>query len=343
MDKAARIKAFVELERQNNVLKVEKVTPLFQKLLKNVKIEYKKFHKERKPIIENLEIDLNEGNGAVTDAGNYNNRGFIDAFAKAKEDHELPFSISQEIKCENSGDIETEVHFPSQLILRTSYFVSNAFSREIFFQIQRQHKIFWMTFGASPGKYSISDQRFEKFYKFVTIKSNVEAEAINVERLSFFSLKDCIKDKAVLGNFTARVPNRKKETVPDVIEAVVDLQVASLALLLDAVHLPEHHTALHRRTAPYQLAVITEGNSKDLNDLARFVELLVTETEPRIETLRTTDDFETLDSIGIPYAIILDEKALESGLFKLRSRNTTLSETIHLSDVNNYLVKIFNA
>lgn len=332
MDKAARIKAFVELERKNNAMKIIKCTPLFLKLLNKVKIEYKKFHDERREKINNLEFTGKESKEELNGTGNYNSGEFIESFTKFKQVHELPFSIAQEIQCEN----ETE-------ILRTSYFVSNAFSRETFHQIQRQHKIWWMKLGASPGKYSISDQRSESFYKFVTIKSNVETTPMNVERLSLFSLKDCIKDKEVLCSLMARVPNRKKQVVPDVIEAVVDLQVASLALLLDAVHNSEYNTALHRRLAPYQLAIITEGSSEDLNVLARFIELLVRETEPRLEILRTDKDYETLDSIGVPYTIILDETALESGLFKLRSRNTTLSETIHLNDVNNYLLKIFKA
>ena len=211
-----------------------------------------------------------------------------------------------------------------------------------------------MKFGSSPGKYSISDQKSEEFYKFVTIRSSVEDSGMDVERLKMFSLKDCIRNKSTLNKFLSRIPNRKKETIPDVIEAVVDLQIASFALLLDAVNSSEHHTALHRRSAPYQLALIKKGASKDLIDLARYIELLVETAEPRIEILNSSkvkisddDDlerqFETFDNIGIPYAIILDESALESGLFKLRNRNTTLAETIHLSDVNNYLIKIFNS
>lgn len=353
MSKAARIKAFVELERTGDVLSVKKCSPLFEKLLRNVRNEYKMFHENREPKINNQEVDLNSSNESSDHAGYLRDQNFINAFAQLREKQELPFSITHEIRCNNPAESEHFV-FPSQHIRRTSYFVSSSVSSETFHQIQRQHKIFWMRNGAGPGKYSISDQKSESFHKFVNIRSSADESLMDVEQLKLFSLKDCIKDKEVLANFLSRVPNRKKEVIPDVIESVVDLQVASFALLMDAVNLSDDYTAFHRRSAPYQLALVIDGVSKNLIDLARYIELLLRATEPQIEILNESaikvhskagvgEQFAKFDKIGIPYAIVLDEKALESGLFKLRSRNTTLSETIHLSDVTNYLIKIFNS
>lgn len=358
MSKTSRIKAFVDLEQKNNVISVQKYTKLFEKLLINVQNEYKRFHEDRKPKINNFEIALNgkspSKSESSNEAGYLQNENFIKSFTTFKENQELPFSITQEIKAQNEIIQSEDVLFPSQHVLRTSYFVSNTFSRETFHQIQRQHKIWWMKYGASPGKYSISDQKQDSFYKFVSIRSHVGESAIDVERLKLFSLKDCIKDKEVLNSFLSRVPNRKKEVIPDVIETTVDLQIASLALLMDAVNLSDDYTAFHRRSAPYQIVLIVNGTSNDLIDMARYIELLVQATDSNIEILNESNSkinnqkelekrFENFDKIGIPYTIILDDKALEAGLFKLRNRNTTLSETIHLSDVTNYLIKIFRS
>lgn len=353
MNKAAKIKAFVDLNRISSALIVNKCTPLFEKLLRNVKKEYKKFHNNREPKINNSEVALNNSAKEATLTGYLENKQFIDAFTRFKENQELPFSITQEIQSRSASD-QGEIRFPSQHILRTTYFVSNSFSREVFHQIQRQHKIWWMTYGASPGKYSISDQRTDTFSKYVNIRSNFEDSQMDVERLKLFSLKDCIKDKQVLCSFLSRVPNRKKEVIPDVIEATVDLQVASLALLLDAVNLSDDYTAFHRRSAPYQIALLVNEPSADLIDLARYIELLMNGTEPEIGILNESKtkvineqnlnvELTKLDEIGIPYSIMLDQNSLKSGLLKLRNRNTTLSETIHLSDVTNYVIKIFNS
>lgn len=51
--------------------------------------------------------------------------------------------------------------------------------------------------------------------------------------------------------------------------------------------------------------------------------------------------FTEMDSIGIPYGLILDEGSLQNGLMKLRCRDTTLCETIHISYLPDYFLQIF--
>lgn len=48
-----------------------------------------------------------------------------------------------------------------------------------------------------------------------------------------------------------------------------------------------------------------------------------------------------MDKIGVTYNLILESKSLQNGLIKLRNRDTTISEIIHISDIPNYLLKIF--
>ena len=239
--------------------------------------------------------------------------------------------------------------------------MSEGNSQESFQHIQRQHKIWFMKFGSYPGVYKISDQKVEPRFKYVSIQSSVHGiYNHNVEKFKHYQLKDNIECKDLLGEYFAKIPNRDKKVLPDVIEGTIDLQIAAMSLLFDAASLSEYYTALHRRIAPYQLALIPKGDrqhSKDLDDLAKYIELLIHKAEPRIKVLnelhtRNYDKFQLegqykiYDEIGIPYNIILDEKALKDGLFGLRNRNTTLTETIHLSDVNDvdgYLIKVFNS
>lgn len=49
------------------------------------------------------------------------------------------------------------------------------------------------------------------------------------------------------------------------------------------------------------------------------------------------------DSIGVPYGILLEPDSLVTGFFKLRNRDTTLLETVHISQLESYLLKIFNS
>lgn len=50
-----------------------------------------------------------------------------------------------------------------------------------------------------------------------------------------------------------------------------------------------------------------------------------------------------MDAIGVPYSIVLNDESLQAGFMKLRNRDTTLSETIHISHINDYLPKIFQS
>lgn len=49
------------------------------------------------------------------------------------------------------------------------------------------------------------------------------------------------------------------------------------------------------------------------------------------------------DSIGVPYGILLEPNVLETGILKLRCRDTTLYEQVHISQIEEYLVQIFNS
>lgn len=50
-----------------------------------------------------------------------------------------------------------------------------------------------------------------------------------------------------------------------------------------------------------------------------------------------------MDAIGVPYSLTLDSDSLKTGFLKLRNRDTTLSETIHISYLNDYLPQIFQS
>lgn len=62
-----------------------------------------------------------------------------------------------------------------------------------------------------------------------------------------------------------------------------------------------------------------------------------------VENTALQQKFIEIDAIGIPYGIWLDSDSLKTGFMKLRNRDTTLSETIHISHLTGYLPKIFQS
>lgn len=53
--------------------------------------------------------------------------------------------------------------------------------------------------------------------------------------------------------------------------------------------------------------------------------------------------YHSRDNIGIPYGILLEDSTLDTGFLHLRNRDTTLHEQVHISRIEDYLIKIFNA
>lgn len=119
----------------------------------------------------------------------------------------------------------------------------------------------------------------------------------------------------------------------------------------------DQEICLNRRIAPYQCciySVLSHSDDDDANtfiDLTKYIRLhlqrggLSVPLESKDNLVRSTKElqqkFHQTDSIGVPYVLILDKESLKTGLLKLRNRDTTLAETIHLSDVPKYLLNIF--
>lgn len=114
---------------------------------------------------------------------------------------------------------------------------------------------------------------------------------------------------------------------------------------------------LHRNLAPYQCQIsiiitnMAEYPTNDYNDLAHHIMDVLASNgiSVRYESSKFTaqskleleEIFKNCDGIGVPYCIILNTESLKTGLLQLRNRDTTLCESIHLSDVPEYLLKIF--
>lgn len=91
---------------------------------------------------------------------------------------------------------------------------------------------------------------------------------------------------------------------------------------------------------------------RELEDLAKYITMMLQKRHVSIFNLNDSaftaqsdleHKFTEMDSIGIPYGLILDERSLQEGVMKLRCRDTTLCDTIHISYLPDYLLQIFRS
>lgn len=91
---------------------------------------------------------------------------------------------------------------------------------------------------------------------------------------------------------------------------------------------------------------------RDLEELAKYITMMLNKCRVSMFDLKNSTfsiqsdlerKFTEMDAIGIPYGLILDENSLKNGVMKLRCRDTTLCETIHISYLSRYLSQIFRS
>lgn len=49
------------------------------------------------------------------------------------------------------------------------------------------------------------------------------------------------------------------------------------------------------------------------------------------------------DEMGVLFTVVISENTLESGLLQVRRRDTTIKETMHISEIKNFLSRYISA
>ncbi|EDW03216.1 DNA polymerase subunit gamma-2, mitochondrial [Drosophila grimshawi] len=241
--------------------------------------------------------------------------------------------------------------------LITDFFVEPHRGLEHFYNVQRESKIWWMRYSSNPSRYSIvpytSQAELEQMqgYQAIDIKAGFgEAGDVTVEQLSLVPLPD---EK----HFHLPDGHTGQLQLPVVIRSIIELESATCALLLDGCdHGRETHSLLlNRMLAPYQCSIAgiqkTEKSSPDLLDLCAHLMDVLQRSRLRLpangfdlirQPAELVQQLQLYDCLGVPYALLLNEQqSLSNGLLQLRSRDTQLAETIHISDLPDYLLNIF--
>ncbi|XP_058445306.1 DNA polymerase subunit gamma-2, mitochondrial [Malaya genurostris] len=281
-------------------------------------------------------------------------------FVKESFSTNLPFGIAFEKPFSHEKILlnETlELDLTSGSYLTRSYFVNPSISREYMYKVQRQRKIWWMRFASDPGRFSISDTRQDPVNRIQTtnIRASLGGEELTLERLELIPGMSIHKE---LAGFQARIGRSSRKITPDVIRIQQCLELATLEVILDAFETGGLSSVrIHRKLAPYKCGIVCSvedpSHLEELRDLAnhlanvlRRANITVLDcSSPTNGSAKRTlaKQFSHLDSIGVPFCLLLRDQSLQAGLLQLRSRDTTISETIHISDLPHYLFQIITS
>ncbi|XP_066254386.1 DNA polymerase subunit gamma-2, mitochondrial isoform X2 [Euwallacea similis] len=292
------------------------------------------------------------------------NGSFIEAFQFARNIcmERLPFGIAeiQENKSELSKEniMCKEVDFNNyfsdedKVNLKCSIFVSSVHSTQFFHQWQRQRRIWWRKFSPNPGRYSITDIKTdENNIQTVQIMATYPWNSQLVETILLYPKpKEAILE-------ASKFKDGKKIVQSHCVVSNISLNAMFMNTICDAydesTYKGKVRTLLrfHRKIAPYSItfAIFAEvaSNRSELKDLALYLTKqlrsnhLSTLLLPSSSKLPLQVQWRQYDELGVPYSVLLNERTLKDGLVLLRSRDTTLEEQVHVSELVAYMEQLF--
>ncbi|XP_057659889.1 DNA polymerase subunit gamma-2, mitochondrial [Diorhabda carinulata] len=300
------------------------------------------------------------------------NRGDINDtfdFTKRLCSEKLPFGITssqKQMKSYNSEEIvsyykkasageifnlEDILRHEDDVFLKFIIFVNPTDSTRLFHHWQKQRRIWFRKFSAAPGKYSLTDiKNDENTIQTVDILANYPWGSQLLETLT---LNRCDS------NFTNQQLQFKerKFITAHTITSQVNLPILFLNTLCDAYQEQTYQDKsrslflFHRKLAPYKISFAISGTNqtaiKELEDLALY--LCKQLRTNHFSTLYLTSSskntleaqYKQYDLLGIPYTILLNERTLKDGIAHFRSRDTTLKEQVHVTEIVNHVELLF--
>lgn len=336
MLEACRNSKFVALELRENVLDEFKLSPIGRMLQNNLKDEFRRGE---------AGTAVYEGSSGITLKENL-------SFVRETFNPNVPFGIAIEERFSNERvalNDSFSLNLEQGHMLSCQYLVNPSTSTEFMYKIQRQRKIWWMRYACDPGRFFISDPRQDSTSRVqsVSIRSRLGGEELTLENLQLIP-SEAVGDEE-LGDFRIKAGRTNSRKIrPCVLRVRQCVEVATLQVLLDAFESEEGTVRIHRKLAPYKCGIVCHAEDPaqltELRDLAKHLCNVL--RKANLPVLDCSDrngnrkQFHHLDSIAVPYSLVLRDQTLQTGLLQLRSRDTTLSETIHISDLPQYLLKI---
>ncbi|XP_036967129.1 DNA polymerase subunit gamma-2, mitochondrial isoform X2 [Acanthopagrus latus] len=224
----------------------------------------------------------------------------------------------------------------------------------------RQRLKWWRKFALSPSDFSSSDVPEEELgdvasrglritYNFPwgpepleTLLSRGSRELLNTHK----------EDSKLL----------RRKLVPHVVSVTGNMDRGVMAFLsnsLQQLKKEDSKQKLHQRKvlklhpvlAPVKVAIdISRGGTMELRQvceglLQEMMEAKISVWPGYLNTLSTSMEQlnANYDEMGVLFTVVISENTLESGLLQVRRRDTTIKETMHISEIKNFLSRYISA
>ena len=247
---------------------------------------------------------------------------------------DIPFGLARVKSCKDSWnrDILTKFKLNLHKIAEIAIFNNDTETKDLFHTVQKQRKIWWRRLAQYPSRFVLTEVKKAKNHDLIDIEAQFPFGNITVERITHYM--DIQKLFPQIDN--------KQVSEQQMIEHSVSLDWGCLALLCDTYDISKKTKMhIHSKLAPHKIAFRIKRPSNDANvqnnDLNRFVLYLNNMLKTKgMNTILTTSE-QIIDTCLVPFIVSVDETSLENGIIYVMDRSTTLSESVHITDLVNHI------
>ncbi|XP_053274643.1 DNA polymerase subunit gamma-2, mitochondrial [Pleuronectes platessa] len=291
-------------------------------------------------------------------------QGALEEFVPSVElvNRKLPFGLAETGLCFQPSDgsgCPAEVTQASLV-----WFCSPRTSSQWLDHWARQRLKWWRKFSLSPSDFSSSEVPADELVgaasRGVRIVYNFPWGPAPLETL--WNQGDAELLQTHKGVWTKLQCRNGRKSVPHVVSVTGNMDRGLMAFLSNSLQLlkkgdskqrlPQRKVLkLHPVLAPVKVALdIGRGGTMELRQvceglLQEFMESKLSVWPGYLETVPTSMEqlHAKYDEMGVLFTVVISDNTLESGLLQVRSRDTTIKETMHISEIKNFLSRYISA
>ncbi|KAK0096872.1 hypothetical protein PV326_004038 [Microctonus aethiopoides] len=243
----------------------------------------------------------------------------------------------------NPDIVSTYSKLNSHTVGKISIITDSSEGKDLYHRKQRERKVWWRKFSREPSRFKFSDvKKINKNKDTIDITAEFPFGSIVVETIIY--QQDIRKI-----NYPIKTNDA---TNIHLVEHITLLDWGCLAFLCDAYTPPTSSSSsscelkLNFKLSPYKIGFFIQPSTEELDpksqEKSRLLLYLNNQLKSKgIETI-VTKTREAIESFQVPLIVTVDDTSLQNGIVQVWSQLTTLAESVHITNLCNYVLKRCN-
>ncbi|XP_043288010.1 DNA polymerase subunit gamma-2, mitochondrial [Venturia canescens] len=233
----------------------------------------------------------------------------------------------------NSPSFESFSHDTARITVLTD----EVNGKDMYHRKQRERKVWWRKYSRNPSRFGIAEaKKIGKSRETIEIIANFSFGHIVVETITY--QQDARK---VLAQSKEQ---KYGSSMVHVVEHIASLDWGCLAMLCDGYEVDDDNVGIlkiHPKLSPYKAGFYLEHDEstedRKFQEKSRLIVYLNNLLKSKGLGTVLTRTKRGIEDFHVPLTINVDDSSLETGIVRVRSQLTTISEAVHVTDLPKYI------